>query len=251
MLLLLALACDDHTFTPVSGGEPVVGSSFADVETIFEGSCLGCHSAAASLGALDLETDPCGAIVDVPSAAYDGTLVVPGDSANSVLWHKVADTGTYGGVMPQGAALAAESITTIADWIDAGASCDDAGTTPTDTTTDTTPTGPNYSYQIVQETVFDARCTSCHYPGSTAGTDVDLTHAIDLVGLTSTQAGGLYGDLVLIDPGAPETSLMMLKVLGVENVGPVNLGSAMPQYSDPLPTDQTVSLFGWILEGAL
>lgn len=250
MILLLAIACDDHDFTAGAAGEVVVGDSYSDVVKIFEGDCLSCHSAAAALGALDLETDACNALVNVPAAAYDGTLVIPGDSANSVLWHKVANTGTYGGQMPQGTSLSEESITTIADWIDAGASCDDAGTTPTGTTP-TTPTVSDYSYQMMQETVLDAACTSCHFTGSTAGGGVDLSHAIDLVGLTSAEAGGAYGDIVLIDPGKPETSLIMLKVLGVQNVGPVNLGAPMPMYGDPLSTDQTVSLFGWILEGAL
>ena len=115
-------ACDDTTF-PAVGGGAVVGDTYEDVVTVFEGDCVVCHSTAAHLGDLDLETDACAAIVDVQAAAYAGTLVVPGDSASSVLWTKMADTKEFGGVMPPTGTIAQESIDTVAAWIDNGADC--------------------------------------------------------------------------------------------------------------------------------
>lgn len=115
-------ACDDTTF-PAIGGGGVVGDTYEDVQKVFEGDCYACHGAASPLGNLDLETDACAAIVDVDASGYDGVLVVPGDSAASVLWSKMANTNEFGGQMPPAGASAQESIDTVAAWIDAGADC--------------------------------------------------------------------------------------------------------------------------------
>ncbi|MCB9685639.1 MAG: hypothetical protein H6738_10795 [Alphaproteobacteria bacterium] len=123
MVLWLWLAgCDDTTY-PAIGGDAVVGDTYDDVVTVFEGDCLACHGSAAPLGDLDLETDACSAIVEVDAANYDGVLVVPGDHAASVLWAKMSDSGEYGGVMPPTGTIAQASIDTVAAWIDAGADC--------------------------------------------------------------------------------------------------------------------------------
>ncbi|MDP2313898.1 MAG: c-type cytochrome domain-containing protein [Pseudomonadota bacterium] len=130
MLLMLLLACDDDIFPPPTGGGDVVqGDSYADVVTVFEGACVSCHGAGAPTAGLDLETDPCAAIVDVSSVTYGAAYVAPGDSPGSVVWNKMADTGVHGGVMPTFGAVAEASVATVAAWIDAGASCDDTADT--------------------------------------------------------------------------------------------------------------------------
>lgn len=124
MLLLLAVACDDTTF-PAAGGDAIVGDSYTDVVQIFDGNCMPCHSAATATAGLDLETDPCSAIVDVPSSQGD-PYVVPSDSGASVLWNRVADTGVHGGVMPPAGQMRQENVDTIAAWVDGGASCEES-----------------------------------------------------------------------------------------------------------------------------
>ncbi|MES2643238.1 MAG: c-type cytochrome domain-containing protein [Myxococcota bacterium] len=125
LLLVALLACDDDIFPAAHNGEAIVGDGYTDVVAVFDGGCVSCHGATSPSGGLDLVTDPCAAMVDVTSSTYTAVLVAPGDSAGSVLWHKMADTGTYGGVMPFGAALPAASVATVAAWIDAGAPCDE------------------------------------------------------------------------------------------------------------------------------
>lgn len=235
-MLLLLLACDDTTFPAPPGGEVVSGNSYADVQQVFASKCLGCHSAAAKLGSLDLETDACAAIVDVESANYPGnTLVVPGNSSASVLWNKCDDSGIYGSVMPQGGRMPQANIDTIQAWIDGGASCSgDSGGGGTTATV--------YSYQMVQERVFDAACVSCHSPGG----DPDAEF-LDL------SAGAAYANIVgqpssygpdLIDPGHPESSYLLAKLQGSS----IN-GERMPE-GGQLSTELTALVYGWILEGA-
>jgi cytochrome c5 len=123
-LLGFLVGCDDTVFPAVDHGSAVVGDSYADVTSIFEASCNSCHSAGGQAGGLDLETDACATLVGVQASSYAGLRVAAGDSASSVLWAKVADSGEYGGVMPPSGMIAGDSIDTIAAWIDAGASCD-------------------------------------------------------------------------------------------------------------------------------
>jgi cytochrome c5 len=130
LLILLTFGCDDTVFSNgTGGGGAVVGDSYADAETVFADNCVSCHSAAGapSFGGLDLATDSCAATVGVVSPDYEAPLVAPGDSAGSVLWNKIADSGMYGNVMPPSGAIAQESVDTIAAWIDAGAACGDTG----------------------------------------------------------------------------------------------------------------------------
>ena len=123
-LLLLGLAgCDDTLF----GGEEVVeGAGIDAVVAVFDGSCVSCHSdaGASSFGNLSLEGDPCdlvGAPANGPYTDDAGdpvSLVQAGDSGASLIWHKVADSGDYGGVMPTSGAMDQANIDIITDWID-------------------------------------------------------------------------------------------------------------------------------------
>jgi hypothetical protein len=121
-LLLLMAGCDDTIFG--AGDGEVSGTGYAAVVQVFDQNCAnGCHAASSAFGGLDLETDPCAAIVGVQAAGYDAVLVAPGDSAGSVLWNKMADTGAYGAVMPSSGVLDQELVDLVAAWIDEGASC--------------------------------------------------------------------------------------------------------------------------------
>ena len=123
--LLLLAGCDDTLFGVDTGAGTIdtgpLATGHAGVVAIFAEDCVSCHPAGGSgSGQLDLESDLCATIVDVDS----GKVVAAGDSANSVLWNKMADTGTYGGKMPLGGVLSQDEVDIVANWIDDGATCD-------------------------------------------------------------------------------------------------------------------------------
>jgi hypothetical protein len=124
VVFLLAVACDDTEF-PTDAGGTFEGDSYADVVQIFDAHCVSCHRSSGPVAGLDLESDPCEAIVGVASSRTD-PYVVPGDREASVLWHRVADTGQFGVLMPPGS-MAEANVDTIGAWIDAGASCSSGG----------------------------------------------------------------------------------------------------------------------------
>lgn len=126
--LLLLAGCDDTLFGVDSAAQTDTGplpTGHAGVVAIFGEDCVSCHPAGGNgSGHLDLESDPCTTIVDVDASAYSGKIVAAGDSANSVLWNKMANTGAFGGVMPLGGELSQEEVDIVANWIDDGATCD-------------------------------------------------------------------------------------------------------------------------------
>ena len=121
VLILLALGCDDTEF-PTSEGGTFTGDDYATVVEVFDGWCVECHRSDGPIANLDLETDPCEALVNVVSSRTV-PYVVPGDHEGSVLWNRIASTGTYGGVMPPAGPMPQANIDSVAAWIDAGASC--------------------------------------------------------------------------------------------------------------------------------
>ena len=121
ILATLLGGCDDTTF-PAEVPDTPEGDGYEGVVEVFDSSCTGCHGPSGSFP--DLQTDPCAAIVDQASQAYTGTLVVPGDAEASVLWHKMSNSETYGGIMPQGADDPIDEAGIIEAWIDSGAACD-------------------------------------------------------------------------------------------------------------------------------
>jgi hypothetical protein len=107
---------------------------YSAVQAIFDAHCTTCHDATKTgLPAnptLPLTADVSYAtLVGIPAMeTCGGTRVVPGDSADSYLYHKVADvTPCSGSRMPRPfevgpiLPLSAADIATIKDWIDEGA----------------------------------------------------------------------------------------------------------------------------------
>lgn len=125
-LIVLLAGCDDTLFGKGGGedGGEDYPPGYEGVMAIVGDHCVSCHPAGGGSGGLDLESDLCGTTVGVPALGYDGTLVVAGDSASSVLWAKMADTGEFGGVMPMAGALDVDVVEIVAAWIDDGATCD-------------------------------------------------------------------------------------------------------------------------------
>ena len=254
ILLAFLSGCDDTIFGGHSGGgtDPVTGDGFEAVEIVFANSCLtGCHEASVAVGSLDLETDPCNDLVGIASSLYADPLVVAGDSEASVLWHKMANTGTYGGVMPPTGSLDnpdedGDDFDVVAAWIDSGAACSDG-----DTGVDDTGGGGNadYSFARVQSEVLDEHCIGCHNPDYTPPSDSALKEVPsfessvsydNLVNVTSA-----YGDAMLVDPGNPEGSFLLEKLRSDPT-----FGRQMPRNKDALDPEFVTLVYGWILEGA-
>jgi hypothetical protein len=141
-------------------------------------SCLGCHSAAAHLGALDLESDPYTALVNQPSVGVPGAiLVTPGSASGSLLFRKLSGTqgAAEGAIMPTAGLLPADEIEAARAWIDAGATADCGS--PDDTSLPPTyhPTGwvaPEVHGRAAK--LSEQVCIDCH-GASLEGGDVDVS----------------------------------------------------------------------------
>jgi hypothetical protein len=96
------------TEAPVTGGV-----SFAnDVMPIFANSCNECHGGKQTKAGLDVTTHD-----GLIAGSFDGTVIVAGNSAESLLVQLVVD-----GEMPKrGPGLTAEQIQIISQWVDEGA----------------------------------------------------------------------------------------------------------------------------------
>ncbi len=116
------------------GGDTSVGvegavSFAANIQPIFTTTCAGCHSPGgiadmAGIPTFLREGESYDMIVNVTSVQDDGlVLVVPGDSATSLLFQKVSsDSPPVGNRMPLFAPVLSDNeIKLIQDWIDQGA----------------------------------------------------------------------------------------------------------------------------------
>jgi hypothetical protein len=105
------------TGTSEAAAPPATVSFKANVKPILSARCVACHPGFGSAASL----------VNVPSGeAKQLSLVKPGNSAQSYLFHKLkgtqASVGGGGSTMPKGgSALTSAQLTTIKRWIDAGA----------------------------------------------------------------------------------------------------------------------------------
>ncbi len=111
---------DDTGTTPADDtGTTPTGPSFDDFNAVLIANCNGCHIGGGGSGGLKLD-DARAATMGV-AAGGGGTLVVCGDSSNSVLYQKTGPTPPYGGTMPQGSGpLDEANRDIIKGWIDAG-----------------------------------------------------------------------------------------------------------------------------------
>ncbi len=120
----------------------------------------------------------------------NGAVVIPGDSANSVLY-ALQVAGSHPAV------FGPEELAILQAWIDAGAS--ETGGPPS---SDSGSSGPVWEGQIAE--IFQSKCGTCHGAGAMGG--LNVTTYTDLF------AGGASGDLVL--PGDSAASPLVLKQMG-------------------------------------
>jgi mono/diheme cytochrome c family protein len=124
----LATGCDDTLFSKPADTSAPDATGFAGVVQIFNENCVSCHPGTDTFP--DLETDLCGALVNVESSGYGpDLLVVPNSAEDSVLWHKLEGTDGFAGTMPLGGdQLSQPRRDVVKDWINDGATCgDDTG----------------------------------------------------------------------------------------------------------------------------
>lgn len=117
----VAAGCDDLVFGKLPE-PPLSQEGLAGVEEVADTYCLGCHSATAVLGQLDLETDLYTAVVDVPASSGQGLLVEPGSPETSILYLKITNAQATGTDMPPGSGgLSVQATDIVKNWIADGA----------------------------------------------------------------------------------------------------------------------------------
>ena len=123
-LCAISLAgCDVHLF-PAAGGSGGADATWTGVQAVMSDNCYSCHAGPSGSGGIVLPDDITADLANLnePSTAYD-ELVVPGDSATSVLWLAVSFDPSLTG-MPLGQSAEIPDAHFIQEWIDAGASLD-------------------------------------------------------------------------------------------------------------------------------
>ena len=113
--IFLLASCGGSTSAPavLPPHTPSASVSFSkDVLPILQNTCVNCHGGEKTSKGLDLKT-----YESMMAGSQNGTMIVPGDSANSKLIQSVQS-----GKMPKrGQALSSEQIQLMMDWVNAGA----------------------------------------------------------------------------------------------------------------------------------
>jgi hypothetical protein len=160
------------TATPEGqAAEPVAGPSWADVASLMEAQCGACHSTVDMTG-LALDT-----YANTMAGGVNGEIVVPGDSANSVLYTLQA-AGDHPGT------FTAEELATIQAWIDTGALEIMGSAEPA--------AGPIWEGEL--SSLLQEKCSSCHGPAAMGG--LNLSTYADMLN------GGASGPVIVPGDGA-------------------------------------------------
>ena len=105
-------------------------------------------------------------------------------------------------------------------------------------------TGVTFKQSIVP--VLKSKCAACHLTGQEAGRlalHPDAAHA-SLVGAKSNEA-----DLLLVKPGAPDQSYLLMKLQGT-HLQRGGQGARMPFGAPPLDAETIAKVREWIAAGA-
>ena len=184
-----------------------------DVLPIFTAHCFACHGGTSMIG-LDLRTAQ-----SVLKGSHNGTVLVEGDSAESLLYQKVSARE-----MPPKAFnldLSEAQIDTIKSWIEAGAPHEKVQ--------------PILSAEQVERfnhealPIFEARCLACHGQEPAPG-------GLDLRTLETTLKGSENGPVVV--EGASELSIL-IRMVSAGSMPPPGVGS-------PLTEEEIDRLRAWI-----
>ena len=151
--------------------EPAAAPAWADVAPLFESKCGTCHGTVDMTG-LALDT-----YANTMAGGKNGEIVVPGDSANSILYTLQAVGGHPG-------TFAEDELAVIQAWIDAGALETSAATAPS--------AGPVWEGKLA--TLLGEKCSTCHGPAAMGG--LNLSSYADMLN------GGASGPVVVPGDGA-------------------------------------------------
>jgi len=106
-------------------------------------------------------------------------------------------------------------------------------------------TAADVKYASTIQPIFDANCVSCHQTGA-AQQGLNLESGSSYAAIVNHRSSVI--DRMLVVPGSPASSYLLLKVLGTHGeVG--GKGVRMPMGGD-LPTSDIQSLRDWIAGGA-
>jgi len=170
------------TATPESQPEEeIAGPGWDEVAPLFAEKCNTCH------GTPDMTGLAFDSYEDIMAGGKNGTVVIPGDSANSILYIVQSAGGHLATFTP-------EELAIIKAWIDSGAS--EEGGTPASSS------GPVWKGQVSE--TFQAKCGTCH--GSLASGGLNVTTYADVM------TGGASGAVIF--PGDSSTSLLVIKQMG-------------------------------------
>jgi hypothetical protein len=264
LLPLLAAGC--------GGTETEDGVSYAkDVKPILESRCVLCHTERSTFNLADPFTSSMSSLfnhrtewADEENEYTQGREIdiVPGDPDGSFLVEKITDpalkptfcdpsAGIGCAYMPAGIfmppaprRLTDTQINKVRQWIADGAQNDsvfrdeiaNAIFNPTAVNGDLC--GP---YGSVKNCI---PCASCHYTGAPTFPDLQQNQWENLVGVRAH----FRSDLLLVDPGNPDTSFLMLKLEATKATSEV--GGPMPYGFPPLLDDQVATIREWIADGA-
>jgi hypothetical protein len=238
---------------PGCGGEEDTEVTYNDdVRPIFNRRCTTCHYSSTPIG-VDIQNPftPEKGLVFAPNSwaqpgAYPGLTdaqnVVPFDPENSFLIDKL--TGNLpsdeegGQPMPlQVAPLDDKELATLEQWVTTGAANDAFFRDNV---------RPIFGSEESTSQFYNGKCIFCHYTGSP--NPLDLSNPFDedngLVNVPATYRG----DMVRVQPGSPDDSLLILKVRAQRPES--DIGAQMPYSFTELTTSQIDVVRQWIVEGA-
>lgn len=248
-VLAMSIAC----------GEESDEVSFArDVKPVLDLRCVPCHHSENTLEMADLEdpfsVDETPGLINVQSPWPDAPLnVVPYEPDQSFIMEKVTNLELrpdacdvvaedcrrekFGEFMPKTQRLTEAELDAVRQWIQNGALEAEWGSLS----------------RIIgtTENAYRAeKCIFCHYPGSPD--PPDLTQPYDPVNGIVGVRSSYRADMLRVEPGNPEGSLLFKKLeAGVYGMpGSSEFGSPMPRNYEPLSDHQVDLLRRWILAGA-
>lgn len=263
LVTLLALAA--------CGEEDDDGVTYADdIRPLFNDRCVSCHQPGAPFGpetgqGMDI-ADPYAeeGLVNaqnfwaVGHPEYPARNVVAGDPEASFLIYKISDPalgylpanpGIVGAFMPyQIPPMTADEVAVVEQWVSNGA--------PDDMTFRCQIW---YPYMPTPELAracgirylagVPGKCNGCHFAGTP--NPPDLTDPFGPQGLVGVQSH-YRSDLLRVEPGSPETSLLVQKLRNSAEGNRPNsaFGSPMPRPVLPLDEQQVALVRQWIVEGA-
>jgi hypothetical protein len=192
-----------------------------DIAPIFQRSCAPCHVGGNAMGKLQLGSESL-----ILSGAASGSVVTPGDSADSLLIQRILGSNGVPRMPLGGAPLPTADVTMIQRWVDQ-MKPDQAKSGPAASTDSTL-----YASKI--RPLLAARCYSCHGPSL-------QQDGLRLDSLAGILKGADTGKVVV--PGKSDNSRLVRRLLAQER-------PMMPYGGPPLSADEISSIKKWIDSGA-